>query len=428
MEAKEVRELMEAYFSIYEAKEEPEMEEGEEDEEEEYKGKKKGKKEKEEKCEVQSEGLFGGKISQTSSKVQSPQSSPVKKPQPSPIQRPQSKVQSGPKINQMNSYEPEGEIVEGRALGTANKKSSDTNPKGSNLRASSGRGGTFTKAGGLGKKKTFKNNPDGDDMVKSMYDKQAKDDRREAARQRAAEKKVVRIVKNSYELEGEQIDEIKTATTTSGDRIPDFENDTKAKQVPGLRVNKPQKPVDEGYKRYNNRRVHDKIDKLKSKGDLESIGRAGQIRDKLIKRSFSSQIPDKEEKLNRNKSEKYKRSKTVSDNTEKKKSFPNRLTRSDKQGIRDSYDYYDIILSHLLDEGYADTNQAALAIMANMSEEWRESIVEMNLSSPLFNRPSNRLDRKPSASKPSLDTRPVAKPGMTPMQRLQSRPDNTNIR
>jgi len=55
MEAKEVRELIEAYFSIYEAKEEPEMEEGEEDEEEEYKGKKKGKKEKEEKDEDEEE-------------------------------------------------------------------------------------------------------------------------------------------------------------------------------------------------------------------------------------------------------------------------------------------------------------------------------------------------------------------------------------
>ena len=39
-------------------------------------------------------------------------------------------------------------------------------------------------------------------------------------------------------------------------------------------------------------------------------------------------------------------------------------------------DLYDIILSHLLDEGYADTNEAAIAIMANMSEDWRESICE----------------------------------------------------
>ena len=39
-------------------------------------------------------------------------------------------------------------------------------------------------------------------------------------------------------------------------------------------------------------------------------------------------------------------------------------------------DLYDIILSHLLDEGYADTEQAAEAIMVNMSEDWRESIFE----------------------------------------------------
>jgi hypothetical protein len=46
--------------------------------------------------------------------------------------------------------------------------------------------------------------------------------------------------------------------------------------------------------------------------------------------------------------------------------------------LADSYEYdlYDIILSHLLDEGYAETPEAAEKIMVNMSEEWRESIVE----------------------------------------------------
>ena len=39
-------------------------------------------------------------------------------------------------------------------------------------------------------------------------------------------------------------------------------------------------------------------------------------------------------------------------------------------------DIYDIILSHLLDEGYAETPESALAIMGNMSEDWRESICE----------------------------------------------------
>jgi len=39
-------------------------------------------------------------------------------------------------------------------------------------------------------------------------------------------------------------------------------------------------------------------------------------------------------------------------------------------------DLFDYILEHLVAEGYADTNKAALAIMANMSEEWKQSIVE----------------------------------------------------
>jgi len=46
------------------------------------------------------------------------------------------------------------------------------------------------------------------------------------------------------------------------------------------------------------------------------------------------------------------------------------------ESVIEQVDFYDIILSHLIDEGYADTEQAAEAIMVNMSEDWRESIVE----------------------------------------------------
>jgi hypothetical protein len=42
---------------------------------------------------------------------------------------------------------------------------------------------------------------------------------------------------------------------------------------------------------------------------------------------------------------------------------------------KEEVDIYDIILSHLLDEGYADTQEAAEVIMVNMSEDWRESII-----------------------------------------------------
>jgi hypothetical protein len=43
---------------------------------------------------------------------------------------------------------------------------------------------------------------------------------------------------------------------------------------------------------------------------------------------------------------------------------------------KEETDLYDIILSHLLDEGYAETQEQAEVIMVNMSEDWRESIVE----------------------------------------------------
>ena len=43
-----------------------------------------------------------------------------------------------------------------------------------------------------------------------------------------------------------------------------------------------------------------------------------------------------------------------------------------KKGGKDMFEH---ILEHLVAEGYADTNEAAIAIMANMSEDWRESIV-----------------------------------------------------
>jgi hypothetical protein len=43
--------------------------------------------------------------------------------------------------------------------------------------------------------------------------------------------------------------------------------------------------------------------------------------------------------------------------------------------LMSSFDPFDVIKGHLLDEGYADTEEAALAIMTNMSEEWRQNIL-----------------------------------------------------
>jgi hypothetical protein len=46
---------------------------------------------------------------------------------------------------------------------------------------------------------------------------------------------------------------------------------------------------------------------------------------------------------------------------------------------------YDIVFEYLISEGYADTNENALVIMANMSEDWRQSIVE-GYQEPRFGR------------------------------------------
>ena len=66
--------------------------------------------------------------------------------------------------------------------------------------------------------------------------------------------------------------------------------------------------------------------------------------------------------------------------------------------ITDSYEYdlYDIILSHLLDEGYADTEEAAQVIMVNMSEDWRGDILE-GMSMKDFKANRKKLQRRESS-------------------------------
>jgi hypothetical protein len=53
-----------------------------------------------------------------------------------------------------------------------------------------------------------------------------------------------------------------------------------------------------------------------------------------------------------------------------------RAASRQRQGLTQGFDPFDTIKGHLLDERYADTEEAALKIMANMSEEWKQSIIE----------------------------------------------------
>ena len=65
---------------------------------------------------------------------------------------------------------------------------------------------------------------------------------------------------------------------------------------------------------------------------------------------------------------------------------------------KESYDLYDIILSHLLDEGYADTQEAAEVMMVNMSEEWREEILDEGIGSAIKGLFAKK--KEPEAQKP----------------------------
>jgi hypothetical protein len=55
---------------------------------------------------------------------------------------------------------------------------------------------------------------------------------------------------------------------------------------------------------------------------------------------------------------------------------PARVHNPSPKKVEEETDLFDYLLEYLVAEGYADTNDNAIAIMANMSEEWRDSIVD----------------------------------------------------
>jgi hypothetical protein len=57
------------------------------------------------------------------------------------------------------------------------------------------------------------------------------------------------------------------------------------------------------------------------------------------------------------------------------KDYPSIKLRG-KGYMEEELDVYDLVLDHLLDEGYCDDAESAEVIMANMSEEWLEEILD----------------------------------------------------
>lgn len=119
---------------------------------------------------------------------------------------------------------------------------------------------------------------------------------------------------------------------------------------------------DEGYKRFPAKKVGNKIDKMYDDPNVDTrIGKDAKRYSKMMR--VDSHM--RGEVLRSDKRE-------YSPKLSKAKEMENRKRGNQQEQV----DLYDIVLSHLLDEGYAETPEAAEVIMVNMSEEWRDEIVE----------------------------------------------------
>ena len=158
---------------------------------------------------------------------------------------------------------------------------------------------------------------------------------------------------------------------------------------------------DEGYKLFPYRKVETKQKQIAT--DYDSLGKKpltgkseSEISDTLnnLKRlsnrklnlGFRSRMhhpDDARAKENKNRG-KYQLSsgETTAQRARRDPEFRTRMIK-DRMKTMESYDLYDVILEYLLDEGYAETVENAESIMVNMSEDWRDSIVEEKKPLPI---------------------------------------------
>jgi hypothetical protein len=143
--------------------------------------------------------------------------------------------------------------------------------------------------------------------------------------------------------------------------------------------------VEEGYEHLGVQRpdTYDSSDRDKSRG-IEAKWNFPHGRDRRGKR-ITNQI-DKIAQTDPKRSEKIVKTLLKSNSgVSKAKSAENKRIGPAKRdaerdmrqsGWMDSYDYYDLVLDYLIDEGLCDSQENAEAMMAHMSEEWVESIIE----------------------------------------------------
>jgi hypothetical protein len=121
----------------------------------------------------------------------------------------------------------------------------------------------------------------------------------------------------------------------------------------------------------------EQIDELSVNKMNAYINKAEKDRDRLNKKWDQGTATSKERKKVFDREEGEARaSKKIRQKTGKDSFRLNALDKLKSAITKEEVEIFDVVLEYLVAEGYADTNESALVIMANMSEEWRESICE----------------------------------------------------
>jgi hypothetical protein len=120
-------------------------------------------------------------------------------------------------------------------------------------------------------------------------------------------------------------------------------------------------------------KVHDQGDRIKKAIVKKHGEKAGEHAERHAEvQNFGRGTPRAKPRIEKNRTYRTTKAGKMHGQDQAKLKSDLKYNRSSRN---EEYDIYDFILSHLLDEGYAETPEAAEAIMVNMSEEWRDSII-----------------------------------------------------
>jgi len=142
----------------------------------------------------------------------------------------------------------------------------------------------------------------------------------------------------------------------------------------------------------------DKLVTVQAKGIGADDGIIGKAARKLgLTKAKDKALEAQRQNTSRANREKYLQGQELTDKNVTGYQTKGAVRKGEKTGlnIKDSYEYdtFDTVLEYLIAEGYADTEESALVIMANMSEEWREGILEGRVASETMGSGERRWER-----------------------------------